>query len=103
MQSFIDRRIHIYYLKSKRYIYVIIRIDAILMYVLYRKIKIDFVMRWETHPNKVKLKKQFKQRNERSEGKREYDDETTINNKAHRFSMMKWYDKVEQIRTRERM
>ena len=40
-------------------IYVMIRIDTTLISVQYRKIKIDFVMRWETNPNMVKLKKVY--------------------------------------------
>ena len=36
-----------------------IRIDTTLISVQYRKIKIDFDMRWETNPNMVKLKKVY--------------------------------------------
>ena len=91
-----------YIIWNRRDIYVMIRIDTTLISVQYWKIKIDFVMRWETNPNMVKLKKVYGERNYTMR-KREYYNETAINNKAHRFSMMKWYDKVEQIRTRERM
>ena len=55
MQSFIDRHIRILFEIDA--IYVMIRIDTTLISVQYRKIKIDFVMRWETNPNMVKLKK----------------------------------------------
>ena len=55
MQSFIDRHIRILFETDA--IYVMIRIDTTLISVQYRKIKIDFVMRWETNPNMVKLKK----------------------------------------------
>ena len=57
MQSFIDRHIRILFEIDA--IYVMIRIDTTLISVQYRKIKIDFVMRWETNPNMVKLKKVY--------------------------------------------
>ena len=57
MQSFIDRHIRILFETDA--IYVMIRIDTTLISVQYRKIKIDFVMRWETNPNMVKLKKVY--------------------------------------------
>ena len=57
MQSFIDRHIRIIFEIDA--IYVMIRIDTTLISVQYRKIKIDFVMRWETNPNMVKLKKVY--------------------------------------------
>ena len=57
MQSFIDRHIRILFEIDA--IYVMIRIDTTLISVQYRKMKIDFVMRWETNPNMVKLKKVY--------------------------------------------
>ena len=57
MQSFIDRHIRILFEIDA--IYVMIRIDTTLISVQYRKIKIDFDMRWETNPNMVKLKKVY--------------------------------------------
>ena len=57
MQSFIDRHIRILFETDA--IYVMIRIDTTLISVQYRKIKIDFDMRWETNPNMVKLKKVY--------------------------------------------
>ena len=80
--------VYIYIIWNRNYIkYVVIRIDdTTLIYVLYRKIKIDFVIRWETNPNKVKQKNYLKREGSIFGKKREYDDETTINDKAHRFS-----------------
>lgn len=97
--------VYIYIIWNQNYIkYVDIRIDdTTLIYVLYRKIKIDFVIRWETNPNKVKQKNYLK-REGSIFGKKE--SMTTRPQSMIRptdFQMMKWYDKVEQIRTRERM
>ena len=57
MDAIIYWSTYTYIIWNRRDIYVMIRIDTTLISVQYWKIKIDFVMRWETNPNMVKLKK----------------------------------------------